>query len=148
MSISHSQSACGGPPLSAVIEDRSVAQPHAPTDLEDALHLSIKTVNGIAAGRRSAMFSYLTALREQFAAQGMTRIVEDIDTVLAADGLGSIGGDAPAPDNVANARRLGRAGGIKGGISRAKNMTAEQRSESARKAAQTRWARRKAGLGK
>jgi hypothetical protein len=35
---------------------------------------------------------------------------------------------------------LGRRGGLKGGKARAAKMTAEQRSESARKAARARWA--------
>jgi len=34
---------------------------------------------------------------------------------------------------------LGRRGGLKGGPARAKAMTAKERSESAKKAAQTRW---------
>jgi len=34
---------------------------------------------------------------------------------------------------------LGRLGGKKGGVARAKRLTAEQRSEIARKAAQARW---------
>lgn len=34
---------------------------------------------------------------------------------------------------------LGRKGGLKGGKARARNMTARQRSEAARKAARTRW---------
>lgn len=34
---------------------------------------------------------------------------------------------------------LGRLGGLKGGPARAKKMTKEQRSESARKAAKARW---------
>lgn len=34
---------------------------------------------------------------------------------------------------------LGRKGGLKGGKARAKKMTAEERSESARKAARARW---------
>jgi hypothetical protein len=37
---------------------------------------------------------------------------------------------------------LGRKGGLKGGPARAKKMTAEERSQSARKAAQARWAGR------
>lgn len=37
---------------------------------------------------------------------------------------------------------LGRKGGLKGGKARAAKMTAKQRSEAARKAAQTRWAKR------
>lgn len=38
-------------------------------------------------------------------------------------------------------RDLGRRGGLIGGHARAANMTAEERSESARKAVQARWAR-------
>jgi hypothetical protein len=34
---------------------------------------------------------------------------------------------------------LGRLGGVKGGAARAKKLTAEERSEIARKAAKTRW---------
>ena len=37
---------------------------------------------------------------------------------------------------------LGKLGGSKGGKARAKNMTPEQRSESARKAAKARWAKK------
>ena len=36
---------------------------------------------------------------------------------------------------------LGRRGGLKGGPARAASMTAEERSESARKAVEARWAR-------
>ena len=38
---------------------------------------------------------------------------------------------------------LGRRGGLIGGHARAANMTAEERSESARKAVQARWAKAK-----
>jgi hypothetical protein len=38
---------------------------------------------------------------------------------------------------------LGRKGGLKGGPARAKNLTAEERSESARKAVNARWSRAK-----
>jgi hypothetical protein len=38
---------------------------------------------------------------------------------------------------------LGRKGGLKGGPARAKKMTPEERSESARKAVLARWARTK-----
>ena len=38
---------------------------------------------------------------------------------------------------------LGRLGGLKGGKARARKLTAEQRRESARKAAQARWAKKK-----
>lgn len=49
---------------------------------------------------------------------------------------------APEPtpeERHAAAVALGRLGGKKGGPARAKKMTPEQRSESARKAAQARW---------
>lgn len=38
---------------------------------------------------------------------------------------------------------LGRLGGLKGGKARAAKLTAEQKSEIARKAAETRWAKRR-----
>jgi hypothetical protein len=41
------------------------------------------------------------------------------------------------------ARILGRLGGAKGGKACAKNMTPEERSESARKAAKARWAKKR-----
>ena len=48
----------------------------------------------------------------------------------------------PTPEERHNAAvALGRLGGKKGGPARAKKMTPEQRSESARKAAQARWAK-------
>lgn len=40
-----------------------------------------------------------------------------------------------------HAQALGRLGGLKGGKARAANMTPEQRTEAARKAAQKRWGR-------
>jgi len=48
----------------------------------------------------------------------------------------------PNPDEGKNpaAVALGRLGGKKGGAARAAKLTPEQRSEIARKAAQTRWA--------
>jgi hypothetical protein len=51
---------------------------------------------------------------------------------------------APDPDEGKDpaAVALGRKGGLKGGKARAAKMTPEERSEAARKAAQTRWARR------
>ena len=52
------------------------------------------------------------------------------------------GQEPPPPDvplkNPA-AVALGRLGGVKGGAARAKGMTAEERAESARKAARARW---------
>jgi hypothetical protein len=41
------------------------------------------------------------------------------------------------------AQELGRLGGAKGGRARAKNMTAKERSEAARKAANARWAKKR-----
>jgi len=41
--------------------------------------------------------------------------------------------------------KLGRKGGLKGGHARAANMTEEERSASARKAVQARWAKAKKG---
>ena len=46
-----------------------------------------------------------------------------------------------SPQKDPNAVALGRKGGLKGGKARAANMTAEERSESARKAAKARWNR-------
>jgi hypothetical protein len=51
-------------------------------------------------------------------------------------------GDAlPVEDTGKNpaAVALGRLGGVKGGVARAKKLTAEERSEIARKAASARW---------
>jgi hypothetical protein len=50
----------------------------------------------------------------------------------------------PDPDEGKNpaAVELGRKGGLKGGKARAEKMTAEQRSESARRAARARWSKR------
>ncbi len=41
------------------------------------------------------------------------------------------------------ARKLGRRGGLKGGPARAAKMTPEERSESARKAVNARWAKKR-----
>jgi hypothetical protein len=51
------------------------------------------------------------------------------------------------PEALAYFIRMGRKGGALGGHTRAANMTAEQRSEGARKASQARWARVKAERG-
>ena len=48
---------------------------------------------------------------------------------------------SPSDKNPA-AVALGRLGGLKGGKARASKLTAEQRSEQARKAAQKRWHKR------
>jgi hypothetical protein len=51
--------------------------------------------------------------------------------------------ELPDPDEGKDpaAVALGRKGGIKGGRARADKLTAEERSESARKAVQARWSR-------
>lgn len=50
-------------------------------------------------------------------------------------------GDAPLPDEIRHllAVTLGRRGGLKGGKARAEKLSAEERSEIAKKAAQARW---------
>ncbi len=51
--------------------------------------------------------------------------------------------DAVAQEKNPAAVALGKLGGSKGGKARAKNMTPEQRSESARKAAKARWEKKR-----
>jgi hypothetical protein len=55
------------------------------------------------------------------------------------------GNETPVTDDGKNAAAvaLGRRGGLKGGRARAERMTPEQRSEAARRAAQSRWQRDK-----
>ena len=48
--------------------------------------------------------------------------------------------DPPVPAKDPAAVELGRKGGLKGGKARAARMTAEERSEAARRAARARWA--------
>lgn len=47
--------------------------------------------------------------------------------------------ETPIDPIKAAAQALGRKGGLKGGIARAKSLTAKKRSEIAKKAAQKRW---------
>lgn len=63
---------------------------------------------------------------------------------LAASIVDDATGNAPDPDAGKNpaAVALGRLGGAKGGAARAAKLTAEQRSEIARKAARARWPER------
>lgn len=66
---------------------------------------------------------------------------------LAAAIVGEATNETPPKQETAETR-AGRVGGRKGGKSRAAQMTAEQRSEAARRAANARWAsRRSGGLG-
>jgi hypothetical protein len=55
--------------------------------------------------------------------------------------------NALPPEALAYFIRMGRKGGALGGHTRAANMTAEERSEGARKASQARWTRVKAKRG-
>jgi hypothetical protein len=48
----------------------------------------------------------------------------------------------PSDEVKAAAAALGRLGGLKGGKARAKSLTAKQRSEIAKKAAQKRWSKK------
>lgn len=57
----------------------------------------------------------------------------------ATEGEPEVTGDEKNPAAVA----LGRLGGKKGGIARAKSLSPERRQEIARKAAEARWAARK-----
>ncbi len=50
--------------------------------------------------------------------------------------------DETPPEPESQQIRAGRAGGLKGGRARASNMTAEERSEAAKKAAEARWGKR------
>lgn len=72
---------------------------------------------------------------EDFATNALRVVEESIGAPLADP--------AQRPKNP-NAKALGRLGGLKGGVARAKGMTAEQRSASAQKAARTRWAKHQA----
>lgn len=63
-------------------------------------------------------------------------IAEATDTVPEADA------EPASPPKNPNAVALGRLGGMKGGKARAAKLTAEQRSEIARRAAQARWGSR------
>ena len=49
----------------------------------------------------------------------------------------------PKPEKNKAAQELGRLGGLKGGAARAKKLTAEKRSEIAKKAAKARWSTQK-----
>lgn len=53
-------------------------------------------------------------------------------------------GEAPEPPSEKNphAVALGKLGGMKGGLARAKKLSAEERKEAARKAAKARWGKK------
>lgn len=66
---------------------------------------------------------------------------------MAANLIDAITGDLPTeeqgPHKNPSAVTLGRLGGLKGGRARAEKLSPKKRKEIARKAAQSRWARRK-----
>lgn len=70
-------------------------------------------------------------------ANQLAKLIVDIAIGEADDGEDAPVADAKDPAAVA----LGRRGGLRGGKARAERMTPEQRSESARRAAQARWQR-------
>jgi len=59
-------------------------------------------------------------------------------TQIALEFVKRVTGEAPTPA-VSQKQQIRRQGGLRGGASRAAALTAEQRSEIARRAAQTRW---------
>ena len=65
----------------------------------------------------------------------LAKLIADIATGQVAEEAKPADGKDPA------AVALGRKGGLKGGSARAKKLTAEERSEIAKKAAKTRWAK-------
>ena len=70
------------------------------------------------------------------------RDVNALAAHIVAEATGEVPDAEPeVPEKNPAAVALGRLGGKKGGPARAKKLTPEQRSESARKAAQARWHR-------
>ncbi len=65
----------------------------------------------------------------------LAKLIVDMTTGQSPPALAS----APAPAKNAAAVELGRLGGLKGGKARADSLTADQRSEIAKKAAAKRW---------
>lgn len=69
------------------------------------------------------------------------RDLNRLASVIVQQATGEAPEEPPSGKNP-HAVALGRLGGMKGGAARAKKLTAEQRREIARKAAQARWAKR------
>jgi hypothetical protein len=67
------------------------------------------------------------------------RDVNELAKQLVDEATGEASAVDPADGKDPAAVALGRKGGLKGGKARAENMTPEQRSEAARKAAAARW---------
>jgi len=74
-----------------------------------------------------------------------SRKPRDLNSLAASIVADSTDDDKPAPGDTRDpaAVALGRKGGLKGGKARAAALTPEQRSEIARKAAASRWGRRR-----
>jgi len=70
------------------------------------------------------------------------RDFNQLAATLVAEATGQIERVDPDAGKDPAAVALGRKGGLKGGKARAKAMTAKERSESARQAAEARWTKR------
>ena len=66
--------------------------------------------------------------------------VNELAAQIVGEATGEVERTDPDEGKDSAAVALGRKGGLKGGKARAASMTAEQRSEAARKAARARWA--------
>jgi hypothetical protein len=69
--------------------------------------------------------------------------VNELAAQLVGEATGELPTEEPNDGKDPAAVALGRRGGLKGGRARAESMTPDARSESARRAAQARWSRRK-----
>lgn len=69
------------------------------------------------------------------------RDLNRLAVAIAAEATGEAPQEPPSDKNP-HAVALGRLGGMKGGIARAKKLTPEQRREIARRAAEARWGKR------
>ena len=78
------------------------------------------------------------------AAQKRPRDVNELARRLVDEATGEAPKFDPDEGKDPAAVALGRKGGLKGGKARAEKMTAEERSEAARRAASARWANRSA----
>jgi len=67
------------------------------------------------------------------------RDLNQLAASLVDESTGNAPEPEPEPEKNAAAVELGRRGGQKGGRARAEKLTAEQRSEAARRAARARW---------
>jgi hypothetical protein len=69
--------------------------------------------------------------------------INSLAAAIAGEATGEVPKTPPPPKKNRAAVALGRKGGKKGGPARAKALTAEQRSEIAKKAAEARWSQEK-----